>query len=202
MTVMTIDFQKTLTVLSSMYLCKPTKDVVEGWRTALSENAPAFLSGLKTALDGLDVSSEQEQEDLLWEYTQLFVGPYKLPCPPWESVYTSPKRLMMQSAFEEVSDSYRREGLVLGGSDVMADHIGVELNFLALLLRRLDENPAQRSHYVDATKKFVDGHLMQWVPAFTRDLEEAAAYTFYKVLARTTRELVDAVQGEALAGIV
>lgn len=202
MTVMTIDFQKTLTVLSSMYLCKPTKDVVEGWRAALSENAPDFLSGLKTALDGLDVASEQEQEDLLWEYTQLFVGPYKLPCPPWESVYTSSKRLMMQSAFEEVSDSYRQEGLILGNDGVMADHIGVELNFLALLLQRLDEDPEQRTRYADAAKKFVDEHLMKWVMAFTRDLEEAAAYTFYKELARTTRELIERVQNEALGDSV
>ncbi len=200
MSVMTIHFHKTLTLLSSMYLCKPTKEVIAGWRAALAEDVPDVPSGLKAALDGVDTGSEQEQEDILWEYTRLFIGPYKLPCPPWESVYTSPKRLMMQSAHDEVQEAYREEGLTVNTADVMADHIGVELNFLALLLRRMEEDPERRCHSAATAKAFVKGHLQTWVPLFTRDLEQAATYTFYKELAHTTGEIIAVMQGEVLAG--
>jgi TorA maturation chaperone TorD len=199
MTVMTIDHHKTLVLLSSMYLCKPTPKAIAGWREALSEGSPDALTGLKAALDSLDVNSELEQENLLWEYTRLFIGPYKLPCPPWESVYTSPKRLMMQTAFDEVSDAYRTEGISVSNSGVMADHIGVELNFLALLLKRMQEDPERRGQHAAAAKAFTEDHLQKWVPAFTRDLEHAAGYTLYKELAHATWRTVADVQGEILA---
>jgi TorA maturation chaperone TorD len=199
MPVMTIDYNRTLNLLSSMYLCKPTKDVIEGWRAALDDDTSNIVSSLKKALGDIDAASEQEQEDLLWEFTRLFIGPYKLPCPPWESVYTSPKRLMMQDAYENVVQLFHREGLALGSPDFMADHIGVEINFLALLLRRADGEPERRAHYSGAAKTFAEEHLQTWVPAFTRDLEEAATYPFYKELARATRELIAAVHDDVLA---
>ncbi len=199
MTVMTVDFQKTLAMLSSMYLCKPTKDVIEGWRTALADSAPDLLLGLKAALDGIDTESEQELEDVLWEYTCLFIGPYKLPCPPWESVYTSPKGLMMQSAHDEVTEAYRNEGVTVNSSEVMADHISMELNFLTLLLLRMVEEPERRQHYVGSATRFIREHLQKWVPAFTRDLSQAADFTFYKELARTTGETIAVIQSEILA---
>jgi TorA maturation chaperone TorD len=49
------------------------------------------VEGLKGALDAINLESEEELEELLWDYTRLFIGPYHLPCPPLESVYTSPK---------------------------------------------------------------------------------------------------------------
>ena len=186
-------------MLSSMYLCKPTKDVIEGWRAALADNTPDLLSGLKTALDAIDTDSEQEREEILWEYTRLFIGPYKLPCPPWESVYTSPKRLMMQSAHDEVTEAYRNEGVAVNTAEVMGDHIGVELNFLAFLLRQMVEDPERQEHYAEAAARFAKEHLQKWTPAFTRDLAQAADYTFYKELAQTTWETIAVIQGEILA---
>lgn len=156
----------------------------------MAQDTPDSLAGLKEELDKLNLSSEPELEDLLWDYTRLFIGPYKLPCPPWESVYTSPKRLMMQEAYEAVQDFYEEAGLALDNPDIMADHIGAELNFLAVLCEKMKNEPDKKDYYMKMTQRFLDEHPRQWIPQFTSDLENAANFEFYKALARVTRDLI------------
>ena len=190
-------WSKVFNLLSSMYLCKPTKEAVENWKALFSENVPDPLLKLKDAIDKIDLHSDQELEDLLWEYTRLFVGPYKLPCPPWESVYTSAKRLMMQEAYDEVQDLYNELGLKMGDPNIMPDHIGAELNFLAVLFRNLHNNPGKRVYYKDIAKRFLDEHLMRWLPQFISDMEEAANLKFYKALAQVTKDFINAQCGHS-----
>ncbi len=189
---MAIESSKILGLLSNLYLCKPTKEAVESWRTLLCEEVPDSLLKLKDALDKIDLNSEQELEDLLWEFTRLFIGPYKLPCPPWESVYTSGRRLMMQEAYDEVQDFYQDVGLEIRNPEINADHIGAELNFLAVLYGKMNGDPEKRLYYMDIAKRFLDEHLMSWIPQFTLDMEEAACFALYKVLAQVTREFIGA----------
>lgn len=184
------DASKPLSLLSSIYLCKPSKEAIENWRALLAEDTTIFLQDLKNAIDKIDTSSNRELEDLLWEYTRLFIGPYRLPCPPWESVYTSPKKLMMQEAAVEVQNIYRATGLTINTSDIMPDHIGTELNFLSILFQRINTVVGGTNDYIKIAEKFLNEHLMKWVPQFTRDMEEAADVLFYKALARATRNVL------------
>jgi TorA maturation chaperone TorD len=178
-------------LLSSMYLCKPSRETIENWRRALAENASIFLADLTKAISDIDAASEKEMEGLLWDFTRLFIGPYKLPCPPWESVYTSPKRLMMQDAADQVRKIYGEAGLTINSADVMPDHIGAELNFLALLLQRTYSGTDKKDEYRRMTEEFLDEHLLKWAPDFTRDMEDAAETPFYKALAKETRRVID-----------
>ena len=178
-------------MLSSMYLCKPSREVLENWKTALSGESSLFLNELRKALNEIDATSKTELEELLWEYTRLFIGPYKLPCPPWESVYTSPKRLMMQDAAVQVQELYEQAGLSINTAEVMPDHIGAELNFLAVLLERTHSEINSKSKQVDMTEKLLNEHLLTWSPDFTRDMENAAETPFYRALARATRKVID-----------
>ena len=184
------EFSKILELLSNLYLCKPTKEAVENWKALFSNNVPKSLSNLKDAIDKVDVYSEQELEDLLWDYTRLFVGPYKLPCPPWESVYISPKKLMMQEACDEIRDFHNEIGLTINNPDVMPDHIGAELNFLAVLYKKMESAPEERPYFADIAKRFLDEHLTKWIPQFTSDMAEAANSLFYKALALVTRDFI------------
>ncbi len=187
---MAIEPSKILGLLSSLYVCKPTKEAIKNWKASLSDDVPNSLSRLKDALDKIDLNSGQEFEDLLWEYTRLFIGPYKLPCPPWESVYTSGKRLMMQEAYDQVQDFYSEVGLKVGNPNIMTDHVGAELNFLAVLHEKMEGDHEKRSYYVDIGKRFMDEHVMRWIPQFTQDMEEAADLRLYKTLAQATRDFV------------
>jgi len=184
------DISKILNLLSNMYLCKPLKEAIINWKTAFSEDIPAPMLGLKIAIDKIDPHAKQEIEDLLWEYTRLFIGPYKLPCPPWESVYTSPKRLLMQAAHEEVRDFYEATGLSILSPNIMPDHIGAELNFLAILYKKMIEESDKKAYYMERAKKFLAEHLMRWVPIFTKDIMNSTHSLFYKELAQATRNIL------------
>jgi TorA maturation chaperone TorD len=148
------------------------------------------MSGLKESINRIDSDSEKQLADLLWEYTRLFIGPYKLPCPPWESVYTSGKRLMMQEAYDEVRDLYSEVGLKIDHPNIMPDHIGTELNFLAVLYIKISDDHEKRPYYKDIAKRFLDEHLKRWIPQFTLDMEEAANLKFYKALAQVTKDFI------------
>lgn len=187
---MAIESSKILGLLSNLYLCKPTIEAIKNWKALLSEDVPPSLSKLKVAIDKIDLRSEKELEDLLWEYTRLFIGPYKLPCPPWESVYTSAKRLMMQEAFDEVQEFYTEAGLKIDDPDIMPDHIGAELNFLAILIQKMDSELGKRDDYLNLIKRFLEEHLTRWIPQFSQEMEMAVCSSFYKELARVTRDFI------------
>jgi len=182
-----------LSLLSSMYLCKPSRESLENWKAALSGETSFFLDELKKAISDIDMTSETELEDLLWEYTRLFIGPYKLPCPPWESVYTSPKKLMMQDSSDQVRALYAEAGLAIYTDDVMPDHIGVELNFLSVLLQRAQSETSNKAEEMGRTAILLNEHLEKWVPQFTRDMENAAERPLFRALARTTRQVIEVI---------
>ncbi len=161
--------EEAIGLLSSLYLCMPSREALENWKKALAEDTSIFLADLKKAINGIE-NSEEELENLVSEYTRLFIGPYKLPCPPWESIYTSPKKLMMQDAADQVRQIYAKAGLAVNSDAIMPDHIGVELGFLALLLRRAHTRTDGRDEYIRLTETLLNEHLLKWTPNFTKDM--------------------------------
>ncbi|MBF0506619.1 MAG: molecular chaperone TorD family protein, partial [Nitrospirae bacterium] len=81
-------------------------------------------------------------------------------------------------------------GLILSSTDIMADHIGAELNFIGVLFQKIQEEPAKKLYYANFAKSFLDKHLMKWVPQFVKDMKEAAESSLYKELAQVTGHLL------------
>lgn len=182
--------QATAALLGSMYLCKPTRDVLENWRQLASEPGPPLLDELLATLRQIDPASEKEIDELVWEYTRLFIGPYKLPAPPWESVYTSPKRLMRQEAHDSVQECYHGAGFEVDQEGLMADHIGLELTFLSMLYGRFLESPDQHDFLSSIVESFIRDHLLNWIPQFTEDLGASAELPLYVALVTATKKFV------------
>ncbi len=111
---------------------------------------------------------------------------------PFESVYTSEKRLLMQGARDEVLAIYRANNLDKStGWNVGEDHIAVELEFMRILVARSMRalragNMDKAMHLLTTQQNFLADHLCIWVPVFTNDIRNFAKTEFYKGVAELT----------------
>lgn len=111
---------------------------------------------------------------------------------PFESVYTSEKRLLMQEARDEVLAIYRAYGL--DKSLIWKegeDHIALELEFIKILSERTAKalrsgNESNAFTLLTTQKNFLEDHLGAWVPMLTVDMRHFAKTDFYKGLADIT----------------
>ena len=87
---------------------------------------------------------------------------------------------------------YRSEGLNKSGSwKDEEDHVAVELEFEAVLCDRaaeaLEAGDEDRAVELFKTQRgFLEGHLLNWVPAFTADMRRFAKTDLYRGLAELT----------------
>ena len=146
----------------------------------------AGYRAIATYLPGADAHAIT---DLAVDYVRAFIGhgvdAYSAAY-PFESVYTSPKRLMMQEARDEVLAIYRSCGL-----EKSEDHIALELEFMAVLGDRIvtaaeaaDEAEVER--LLSTQRNFLEDHLASWAPLMTADLRRFAQCGLYQGLASLT----------------
>lgn len=133
--------------------------------------------------------------ELAVDYARVFIGhgvDAFSAAYPFESVYTSEKRLLMQEARDEVLTIYRSAGL--DKQDTWKegeDHVALELEFEQILANRTigalehsDENEA--IVLLNTQKNFLDDHLAAWVPMMTADMKRFAQTDLYRGLAYLT----------------
>jgi TorA maturation chaperone TorD len=141
--------------------------------------------------------SESGPDRLLRDYTRLFLGPIDTLSKPYASVWLEPGNSgLMQESTMAVTALYEE-----GGFDIaedfreLPDHIAAELEFLYLLIHRL--NQAQQS--ADATalaeadglrRRFLQNHLGRWVAPFCAAMRSGATEPFYRELADLTERFV------------
>lgn len=139
---------------------------------------------------GAAVAAEMEAE-----FNRLFSG--AMDAVPHETAY-DPDIFRKQAALADIAGFYRAFGFqVADGGRWQPDHIGVELEYGAILLQRAARAlehcwEEQVEICADALRKFLLEHLGRWASAFTSDLERQANLPFYQHLARVTREWVEA----------
>lgn len=156
-----------------------------------------FSRLLKTL--GLDLGKDIEKkpveelvDELAVEYTRLFLGPGKH-IHPNESAYRHDE--------SDVSDRYIKGLVEFYGLKFdkdfhdKHDHISVELEFMgktteaeAEAWRKEDRKKAAK--ILELEKKFIDGHLMKWVPRFSEVVIAQASSSFYREMAKLTKEYV------------
>lgn len=137
-------------------------------------------------------TTEESWDAVGREFNELFLGPGPLPAPPWESVYLSPERLVMQAPARAVLRAYVDAGL---GYDSMIgcppDHVAKELGFMAALIGGVTDAEAAPERRGDCEDAFLHEHLARWVPRFCDDLERAAAARWYRAVACLLRRFLD-----------
>ena len=140
----------------------------------------------------MDKPVEEMATSLAVEYAGLFLNAGLTPVFPFESAYTSPGQLLMQTARDKVLTEYRKERLVLSPQfKEFEDHIAVEMEFMSYLCRKAAEAVEAEDYgkvqrYLQKQKQFVGEHLLNWVPQFCMDVERAARTDFYRSVAGIT----------------
>lgn len=140
--------------------------------------------------------SAEGQENLLLDYTRLFLGPNQAIAQPYGSVWMSAGDSLMADSTMAVQRLYEE-----GGFDIaddfreLPDHVAAELEFLYLLIFR--QNQAHRTGDREALnsaiglhKRFLDEHLGRWVGPFSAAVRSGAQSAFYRELAEFTSRFV------------
>lgn len=143
---------------------------------------------------------ERTLTELAVDYARVFLGSgsnaYSAAYPV-ESVHTSPRRLMMQDARDEVLAIYRSAGIVK--SDTWKegeDHIAVELEFMQIMgqraidaLKEDDEDKAVND--LLTSYNFLMDHLLNWIPMLVSEIQKFSRTEFYKALAYLTMGFIE-----------
>ncbi|AOM81730.1 TorD/DmsD family molecular chaperone [Salisediminibacterium beveridgei] len=123
---------------------------------------------------------------LHWDYTRMFIGPYRLPAPIWESAYTNKDGLLFQNETREVRLHYLKYSFLPEQYQKEADdHLGLELDFmyrLSCMTRDAceKEDLLQLMELLTDQQSFLSSHLRNWLPAFIQNVSASADTTFYR----------------------
>jgi putative dimethyl sulfoxide reductase chaperone len=165
----------------------------------------AFPQAVALASEMSASMEASSQDELLVEYSRLFLGPVETPAYLYGSIYLDAGKTVMGDSTMKVKRLYGENQLALDGSLYeLPDHIAIELEFLYLLnfqeaqALAADDNLAL-GRAVAARRKFLDEHLGRWISPFAAKVREHAPEGFYNQLARLTEECVQSHREAILA---
>lgn len=142
--------------------------------------AAEFVGGQSESSNDADYISR-----LYNEYMRLFVGPQKLPAPPWESVYRSHQGLLFQESTLTIREIYRKQGFEAEGYPRVADDsLALELDFMGRMAERAqaalaDDNTDALREALTVSESFVRVHLLYFVPQMLERLSTTTFRLFY-----------------------
>ena len=180
--------------LARMYKTAPDAELIDSL-LALDADTETPLKAAIEAMRGCD--REQLRIDLAAEYNRVFLGMGPRPIAPYESVYTSPERLLMQDARDEVLALYRAEALTLAdGIRIPEDHVAIEFDFMSYLCKKaaqacIEKDQPGIDEYTARQKDFLIKHLLVWVPAMCKDMESRVSTEFYKCVCDATLQQLE-----------
>lgn len=169
---------------------RETFDELRSMRFPCATGSNAVDEGYRKIFDYLKTAWDDSISELAIDYVRTFIGHgvngYSAAY-PFESVYTSERRLLMQEARAEVLAALRANNLKRGSWNEGEDHIALELEFMQRLslrcaeaLRKGDENAAV--HQLEVQHEFMRDHLMNWIPLFVMDILKFSQTSFYQGL--------------------
>ncbi len=135
-------------------------------------------------------------QDLLVDYTRLFLGAPQALAKPYASVWLSTDPELMQDSAMELQRLYAQGGFEMDEDfRDLPDHVAVELEFLYLLnfqfnqARAAGDDAAVQALAVLRTA-FLVGHLGRWLGGFILAVHDHAQSEFYRALAEFTELFV------------
>lgn len=188
--------------LASLYLYELTEQQIEALAAIqCAGDGSAIDDGLAAMKEYLRHRHGATRQELAVDYARVFLGAGnydRITAPPYESVFTSEERILMQDARDGALSYYRSIGLDLpADNSTPEDHLGFELQFAAALCDRANEAIAagdgqQLQEAVELGRSFFAFHQRNWLPQLCDAIDEWAQTDFYKQVAAVTRGYVEA----------
>ncbi len=163
------------------------------------QSSPDHNMNFKVQLENMKICEQNEEINLLAlkkEHSMLFIGPFSLLAPPYESYHRDHGMVMGESS-KEVEQFYALGGMEIAPEFKDApDHIILEVDFLARLCEKEQsawaaKEPEKASYYRELMKKFLEEHLLTWIDMLQIAVERGARYEFYpavlQVLSNVTK---------------
>lgn len=163
-----------LDLLAEVYLL-PDADVRDR-AAGLAADGRLAVAGLEGVVSHLGCLSEAPAVDLEVEYVRLHLHGRPLTAHPYESFYRA-GLLADDACLDDLDALLRAAGVEPGGNRVTPDHLGVELDLLALLLSGLaDEGlePSEREAVSTLAGRLLVDHLAEFVSAFVARVRSLA----------------------------
>lgn len=137
-------------------------------------------------------NNSEEGIQVKYDYNKLYVGPASLLAPPYESVYSSNNKIMMQRETLEVRDFYRQLGLAcVDEGRIPDDHLGLEMEFLAFLLYSiLQTDEKDRDEQISIYYNFMDKHLSGWGLRHSQDVITNSKTNTCRAIGRLLEEVL------------
>ncbi len=150
---------------------------------------------LAAQFPGLDADMEsdgQSLDDLATDFADIYLNG-SLHATPSESAWLDEDGLVCQKPMFEVRECYEKHELGVPDWHKMADdHLVNELLFVAFLL---DEASAtDRPELLEEASRFMDDHLLLWLPQFCHRVANRCRTPFYAYLALMTQTETSALR--------
>lgn len=121
-----------------------------------------------------DLPLPQSTDEIEFSFNQLFIGPAAPIAPPFASVYLEEDALVMGRTTLDARDLYASLGLASPWQGQFPDdHISLELD-ACLHFRQLG-NGHQGKDITQLYQRFLEEHLLLWVPTFVERIATAKA---------------------------
>lgn len=170
-------------------------DSIAGAAARISAELSEHAQRLGTAFAAADL------QDLLVDYTRLFLGAPQALAKPYASVWLTAQPELMQESVVQLQKLYAQAGFEIDdGFHDLPDHVAVELEFLYLLNFQLNHARAAGDeaalHAVMGVRTaFLADHLGRWLGGFILAVHDNAQSDFYRELAEFT-ELFVRLEGQ------
>lgn len=174
---------------------EPTAELPALLRDALERLAPLGVEVASLANELTAVAERSDHQELLRDYSRLFVGPFQLLAPPFGSVYLDEDGRLMGDSTMDAVRFYQLAGLDMAQDFKMPpDHVVAELEFLYYLrmaeIRQEGDNPDQAETLGALRREFFRQHLGSWGRDFSAKVAANASTDFYRLLGQLTARVL------------
>lgn len=134
--------------------------------------------------------------DLLIDYTRLFIGPMDILAKPYGSYWLEEEKTLMGESTIAVQALYHEAEFEMDEEfKELPDHIAAELEFLYLLIFRENEarnakDAAKLSPVIELQRRFLQAHLGAWISKFSDAIRSSSRCGFYRELAELTERFI------------